>query len=208
MDGVLELVPGMTLQSPGLQSVSGWSPLRLAGTLSRTVTGATLSLPGLLTAPAPRSGLFWSTGNPAALLSEAVGAWSMYQLRHHSAKGTYRRPLDPDTESRVRLRAEGWTGGGTRAAAAGRVVVDRASFGAPFFPNVMDPFDTTPLLVVDTTGTDVNRTIARVEGAGAVAFGPLAIGASLGFEAGESRTVAAPVPRKRGLISGPRPLCV
>jgi hypothetical protein len=183
---------------PGLEPtdwLAGWSPLRVTGTLFRTVPGATLTMPDLLTSPAPGVGLFWNAGNPAALAGAVDGAWSMYRLRHESAAGTYRRPFDADTETRNGFRAEGWTGGGTRAAAIGRVVVDRTGFAAPYFANVMDPFGMSPMLVADTTGTDVNRTTARVEGAGAVTLGPVALGASLGFEAGESRTVAAPVPR-------------
>ncbi len=181
---------------PGADWLTGWSPLRPVADLPRLMPGTTLALPGLLTTPPPRAGLFWTAGNPAALVAEQGDGWTAFQLEAVNADGEYRRPLDPGTEEGTRLSAQGWGAAGRRSAAAGRVVLDRRETASPAHAAVAFPFGSSPLVVLDTAPSAMGHTAARIEGAGGVAIGPAAIGLALGFQAQESRTLAAPVPRQ------------
>jgi hypothetical protein len=181
---------------PGADWLAAWSPLRPVVDLPRLMPGTTLPMPGLLTAPAPRAGLFWTAGNPAALVAEQGDGWNAFQLEALSADGDYRRPLDPGTEEGTRLSAQGWGAAGGRSAAAGRLVLDRLESASPAHAAVAFPFGSSPLVILDTAASAMGHTAARIEGAGGVAIGPAALGVALGFHAQESRTLAAPVPRQ------------
>lgn len=187
---------GATGSDPGAGWLTGWSPLRPISDLPRVIPGTTLALPGLLTTPAPRAGLFWTAGNPAALVAEQGDGWTAFQLETLSADGEYRRPLDPGTEEGTRLSAQGWGAAGTRSAAAGRLVLDRLESASPAHAAVAFPFGSSPLVILDTAASAMGHTAARIEGAGGVAIGPAALGVALGYQAQESRTLAAPVPRQ------------
>jgi hypothetical protein len=172
-----------------------WSPLSPVADLPRVVPGNELRVPGLGLRPPPRSGLFWSAGNPAALAAEIADAWSAYGYETRGEDGAYRRPLDPGEESGWRLAAEGWRGAGVRGAAIGRFVVDRAEQSGPALANSVAPFGSNPFVPFDTSGTALGRTTIRIEGAGGMQLGALGLGAALGFEALETRTEGSPVPR-------------
>lgn len=171
-----------------------WSPLRPVADLSRTLPG-TPALPGLLTTPQPRTGLFWTAGNPAALPADAAEAWSGYRGEWSGSSGEFRRPLDPGTVDATRLAAEGWRPVGERGGVAGRVLTDRLEFGTPAVAELSRPFGSNPLVVLDTAGEALGRTMARIEGAGGLRLGPVGLGVSLGFEARETRTLESPTPR-------------
>jgi hypothetical protein len=172
-----------------------WSPLRLLADLPAGDLRSSLQAPALLTRPSPAAGLFWTTGNPAALPDEQVERWSSYRLDGGETDGQYRRPLDPGTDSRIRLSVEGWGNVTARSAAAGRVVLERAHLGGPAAANQIAPYGSNPLVVLDTSATDLGSTTARIEGAVGMGLGPFGLGVALGFDAGDTRTVAAPVPR-------------
>jgi hypothetical protein len=163
--------------------------------LPRPALGSLLQTPSLLTDPSPAAGLFWNTGNPAALPDEQVERWSSYRLDWGETSGEYRRPLDPGTESRTRLSVEGWGKVRARSAVAGRVVLERAGLGTPAAADVIAPYGSSPLVVLDTGATELGSTTARIEGAVGMGAGPLGFGAALGFDGGDTRTVEAAVPR-------------
>jgi hypothetical protein len=172
-----------------------WSPLRLMADLPGGTFGSFLPTPALLTRPSPAAGLFWTTGNPAALPDEQVERWSSYRLDWEETSGDYRRPLDPGTDARIRLSVEGWGDVNVRSAAAGRVVLERADLGGPAAADVIAPYASNPLVVLDTGATELGSTTARIEGAVGIGVGRFGLGAALGFDAGDTRTVAAPAPR-------------
>jgi hypothetical protein len=61
--------------------------------------------------------------------------------------------------------------------------------------DVAGPHSSSPFVIVDTLGDDLSTTAVRLEGAGGWAFGALSLGLGVGFDGGERRTVASPVPR-------------
>jgi len=189
-----QLLPPTTTGAESSGWPSDWSPLRLMADVPGAF-GSFLLTPALLTRPSPTAGLFWSTGNPAGLSDEPVERWSSYRLDWERTHGEYRRPLDPGTDARVRLSVEGWGKVGTRSGAAGRVVVERADLGRPAAADVMAPYAGSPLVVLDTSATDLGSTTARIEGAVGIGVGRFGLGAVLGFDAGDTRTIAAPAPR-------------
>ncbi len=194
-EAAAQMVPA-TGSGPGPESwMTRWSPLTPLGDLPRGMPGAAPGTPGLLLTPAPRASLFWSLGNPAALATEPLDGWSTYRVGGSKSEGEYRRPLDPAREDRLRISAEGWSEAGSRSAAAGRVVLDRVTHGAPALANVAAPYGSSPLVVLDTAHSDLGSTAARLEGALAVELGAFGLGVALGFDALETRTVAAPVPQ-------------
>lgn len=190
-----QMVPA---SGPGLAPgrwLDGWSPLRPLADLPRPAPGAGFGIPGLLTAPAPRTGLFWTTGNPAALPFEVADAWSGYRVETAAAEGEYRRPLDPRREERTRLSVQGWSPAGPGRAAMGRLVLDRVLQGAPALADIPTPYGSSPLVVLDTANSDLGSTAARIEGALGVRMGRFGFGLAAGFDAVETRTVEAPVPQ-------------
>lgn len=172
-----------------------WSPLAQLGDLPRRLPGGEAVFPSLLVLPAPRVGLFWTAGNPAALPDEAADTWVGFRAERADVSGEYRRPLDPHTEVRTRLRGLGWRPLGARGAAIGRVVVDRQSLEEAVHSDVLVPYTSNPFVVLDTLGDGMNRTAARLEGAGGWRLGPVGVGLGLGYEAHETRTKVSAVPR-------------
>lgn len=181
---------------PSTDWLSNWSPFASVADLPRSLPASGIAVPDLLSRPAPRVGLFWSVGNPAALPGERGDDWSSYRIEAGEASGDYRRPLDPGSTGSIKASVQGWSSAGDRGAAAGRFLVDNQSLGSPAFANSDRPFGSNPMVVVDTAGTSLGRTIARIEGAGGLRLGPVGLGLSLGFNAQETSTDAAPVPRR------------
>jgi hypothetical protein len=181
--------------SQGAEWLYAWSPLAPLADLPRTVPGSAMAMPRLLTMPAPRVGLFWTAGNPAALVTEQGQGWSSLEAELSSADGDYRRPLDAGSERRTRALAQGWAAAGERSAAAGRLSLDQRTSRSPVHAAVAFPFGSSPLVIMDTAGSAMRHSAARVEGAGSVNLGRASLGAALGMDVQESRTLAAPVPR-------------
>lgn len=96
---------GQELVGPPLPAwTEGWSPLGGVAAGPRTLPAPAPGL-GLLTAPVPRTGGFWTGGNPASLRREVGDAWTSAQATRRAADGDYRRPLDPISERDRRLEA-------------------------------------------------------------------------------------------------------
>jgi len=174
---------------------TAWSPLVQLGDLPRRLPGSEIAFPSLLTLPAPRVGLFWTGGNPGALPDEVEETRVNFEAGRADVGGEYGRPLDPGAEIHTRVRALGWRPLGDRGAAVGRVVVDRQSLEDGVFADVLVPHSSNPFVVLDTLGDGMNRTVARLEGAGGWRLGPLGLGLGLGYEAQETTTKVSPVPR-------------
>jgi hypothetical protein len=84
---------------------------------------------------------------------------------------------------------------GENGAVIGRASVERMTLGGGAHMNRIDSYTATPLSIVDTSGAELGRTAARIEGAGGVRLGPVGLGLALAYAPAETRTVAAPVPK-------------
>lgn len=175
--------------------LSAWSPLRPIGSLLVERPGADPLLTGLLVEPAPRMGGFWTAGNPGALAGQVEGSRTTFRSGVGEYSGGYRRPLDPGVQTHRRLQGRSWGQLGEDGAGIGHVAVLRNRF-SDAHASVPVPYRTSPLAVGDSLGHAMNRTVARVEGAGGWRIGEeFGVGVALGFVGQEARTVASPVPR-------------
>ena len=176
--------------------LTSWSPLALSADLPRELPGAGVSLPSLLTLPAPRVGSFWTAGNPASLPWDARDSYAQIRLMSRNQSGDYRRPLDAGNDSRLGATAFGWTDLGANGAVIGRVVADRLNQDNGAHANVVLPHSSNPFVVLDTIGDALSGMVVRAEGAGGWRLGNLGIGLGLGYDGREVRTVASPAPRQ------------
>jgi hypothetical protein len=174
--------------------LQAWSPLLWTADLPRILPSAAPSLPDPLLWGLPRTGQFWSAGNPAALRFELDDNFSAYRGIQAQESGGYRRPLDPQRSSDAGLSAVAWRPFGERGAAIGRVRV--AHIGLDTARSDYDlAYPGSPYVVMDTAGSSLGRTDASLEGAAGWRAGPLGFGVALGYRAQQTRTEAAPVPR-------------
>ena len=175
--------------------LSQWSPLQLTGDLPRELPG-TVSLPSLLTLPAPRVGSFWSAGNPAALPSDVPDSYAQFRFGVNRSHGSYKRPLDAGNDTRIGGTALGWKDLTSNGAAIGRLVVDHLDQNDGAHANVLLPHSSNPFVVLDTIGDQMSGIVMKLDGAGGWRIGKLGAGLGLGYESREIRTVASPVPRR------------
>jgi len=204
--GVLSYAVPLTSQTLGAPSAPGgsekpawlmsWSPLGMSGDLPRELPGEGVSLPSLLTLPAPRVGSFWTAGNPASLPWDVGDSYAQIRLANRNQTGDYRRPLDGGNDRRLGATAFGWTDLGANGAVIGRVVADHLNQDNGAHANVVLPHSSNPFVVLDTIGDALSGMVARAEGAGGWRLGNLGIGLGLGYDGREVRTVASPAPRQ------------
>lgn len=171
-----------------------WSPLVPLGELPRTLPGVELGFANLLTLPAPRIGLFWTAGNPAALPREVGELRTEFQVGSIDRSGDFRRPFDPGDETHQLVAGQVWGPLGSKGAGIGRMVVDHGSFKDQAFSDVLVPYSTEPFTVIDTLGEETSRTAVRIEGAGGWQLGRLGLGLGFGYAQQETRTVESAVP--------------
>ena len=119
----------------------------------------------LLDAPVPRVGTLWTAGNPAALPDEVRDTRSDFRLRYESVSGDYRRPLDVDERGTLVVSGFGWRPVGDRGSAVGRVAVTREELSGGTWAPGIAPYTLSPLVPTDTTGPDMARSGATLEGA-------------------------------------------
>jgi hypothetical protein len=156
----------------------------------------------LLDAPLPRVGTLWTAGNPAALADEVRDTRSDFRLRYESASGDYRRPLDVDERSTLTVSGFGWRPVGERGSAIGRVAATREELSGGTFAPGIAPYTLSPLVPTDTTGPDMARSGATLEGAIGWRVAGFGVGASIGYDVQErtsrrsriARTVRATIP--------------
>lgn len=171
-----------------------WSPLIPIASLERTLPSAP-PLPDLAGTAAPRVGLFWIGGNPAAAALDVANARSEFRGTIGADRGTYRRPFDPDDVRARELEALGWRPFGRRSAAVGRVLVLQHSLGSAGPGSFESSYASNPFVTADTTSPEVRRIGVRLEGALAHHIGGWAFGLALGYDGRDSRTTLARVPR-------------
>jgi Family of unknown function (DUF6850) len=190
-------VTGIAMAQGSLPQRIGWqgeaSALAPVAELVREPTPAP-QLPLLLTAPAPRAGLFWTLGNPAALPLELNDRYTAFRAEYTDEAGAYRRPLDPASTGTITVSGSGWQPVGARGALSGGVVVRRTSMDQ-MAAGVSDPYGMSPHLFSDTSGTSLAETAARLDGAGGWRLGGWGLGLALGFDTWTTQTGVSRVPR-------------
>jgi len=186
-------LPGSPLSGGPPEWAARWSPLERID-LARTLPSAP-RFPSLLSFPEPRVGLSWTAGNPAAFASELEDERAEFRLGLNAASGDYFRPLDPGALRSGQLSTLGWRRLGDRGAVIGGAVFDRTTYGDSAFADVLVPYGSNPLVVLDTIGDPTRRTAIRIEGATGWRFGRLGLGLALGWEGQSRRTIESPVPR-------------
>ena len=171
-----------------------WSPLIAIASLERTLPSAP-PLPDLAGTAAPRVGLFWSGGNPAAAALDVANPRSEFRGTIGEDQGTYRRPFDPDDVVARDLEALGWRPFGHSSAGVGRVLVLQHSLGRAGPGSFESSYASNPFVTADTTNPEVRRIGVRLEGALAHRIGGWAFGLTLGYDGRDTRTTLARVPR-------------
>jgi hypothetical protein len=173
-----------------------WSPLAPMGDLVRW-TAPTPVFPLVTVAPAPRVGLAWTAGNPAALTRDAADGHTEFRTATREERGGYRRPLDPGQTSSFLGSATGWRPVGDAGGVSGGVTIERAALAGGAYAALDEPHGMTPHSLADSSGTDLGRTLARLEGAGGWRLGGWGLGLGLGYQSWDTRTGVSQVPRFR-----------
>ncbi len=200
----LALVLGTTLPAPPASSLAAqgatppaaldpWSPLVPVGDLVHELPGLH-HFPALLTEPAPRSGLHWTVGNPAGLAFELTAPRQEFRMGRTRSEGDYRRPLDPARVDGLGFGGNAWQPLDGTGGLVGRIAVARNAMDDAF-ANTAFPYTSSPHTVMDTSGTALGQSVARIEGAGGWRIGRWGLGLSAGYETLDTRTRAAPIAR-------------
>ena len=179
-----------------------WSPLAPVADLVRpSAPVPVFSL--VILAPTPRIGLAWTAGNPAALARDVAEAHTEFLGAVRGESGLFRRPLDAGRVGSQLVSASGWRPLGASGGVVGGVTVERASSseGAP--ADAFEPYGMSPHVFADSSGADLGRTLARIEGAGGWTLGMWGLGLALGHQSWDTWTGVTQTPRsQRGSRSG------
>ena len=174
--------------------LAAWGPLGRLNADQR-VSPSAPETPGLIDAPVPRVGLFWSTANPAALAYEVTDSWGEIRLRRGGESGAHRRPLDAEDHGLQQFSGLRWQPVGGRSAVAGRVVADETTSGAGSLSPHVVRHSPSPFVVTDGMTPSMRHIRVRVEGAWGWRTGRWGIGAGLGLEVSDDRTTEVRTPR-------------
>lgn len=186
---------GQELVGPPLPAwTEAWSPLGGVAAGPRTLPAPAPGF-GLLTAPEPRTGGFWTGGNPASLRREIGDAWTSARATRRAANGDYRRPLDPSSERDRRLEALSWKPVGGWGAAIGRVRAADLRREPGSRADALAPYRGTPFVLTDTAEVRTRVVLAQLEGAVSVDLGAWSVGAGGGYRVTTNRTRESPLPR-------------
>jgi hypothetical protein len=177
-----------------------WSALRSTADLPHRLPGAGTASSAFLFGP-PRTGLFWTAGNPANLASELADARTDFTFGWGRQSGDYRRPLDPEASRLIQLQALSWKPVSPRFSVLGRVLFDQDRYDPGTRADRSEPFGSSPFVTTDTSATPVRRTRALLEGAGGWRAGAWTLGATLGFEARDHTTILSGVLRRNRLVT-------
>lgn len=177
----------------------GWSPLRPLAQHAYELPRAP-DLPGLLSAPEPGLGLLWTAGNPGAVPFQVPGRWNELRVAGAFDDGAYRRPMDPDGVDVLQFSGFGWERVGSAGAAVGRIAVDREKQERIRWADQLQPHTSDPLVVADSSSSDMRRLRGRFEGAFGWRFGDWGLGLAAGIEARDHRANLTQIPR-RGRVS-------
>jgi hypothetical protein len=171
-----------------------WSPLQRAGVLPRSAPllhGASATLLG----PAPRTGTFWSGGNPAGLAWETGASHAELGGRAAAAEGDFRRPLEPGAVTSQSATALAWQPVGEAAGLIGHATYEEIGYDPGTWTSALSPWGSSPYVLTDSTRSAHRIGRIRVEGAGGRRFGSLAIGAAIAHEALDGHSRLTRVPR-------------
>jgi hypothetical protein len=194
--------PGSGTESAQPGWLETWSPLQARADLPRRLPSVG-AVPASLLLPPPRVGLFWTAGNPGALLEELSDTRTDFALALGHESGPLRRPLDPRERSVRQASGMGWTPVDARLALLGRVVFDQEHFDPGARADVVEAYPTSPFVTLDTSTTATRRTRVRLEGAASLQLGAWGLGLALGYEAREHQTIEAGfVRRTRQTVPG------
>lgn len=169
---------------------TAWSPFTPIAEVPWVPTSTT-ALPDLLGATAPRIGMFWTAGIPAAIPFEMRDQRIALDGAGAQDGGAYRRALDPVSPSVQQVTGLAWQPVGDWGGAVGRVVADREAASEAPFSTVVDPYVVDPFVLTDTTSPPQRRIRARLEGAFGWRFGSWGVGIAGGIEASDHSTVNA-----------------
>jgi hypothetical protein len=180
--------------------LTAWTPLAPLADLTRALPAAP-QLPGLLVAPAPRVGLLWTAGTPAALGVEATDGGVQLSVARAAEGGAYRRPLDPEGAHTFRVEGLGWGPLGARGAVLGRVVAQQLDLDAASPSDIAVSSASDPFVPTDTVVPMLRRVSVQLEGGIGGQFGAWAVGLTLGALVEDDHTRNSSFPRlvKRSL---------
>lgn len=173
---------------------TAWGPLTGLNA-GRRALPSTPEWPGLLDAPSPRAGHFWSAANPAALAHEVTDSWGAIGISKGSETGGHRRPLDAADYATEQFRGIRWQPLGARSAVAGRVVADQTVSRIGSLSPFLVRHSPSPFVVTDGMTPPMRHIRVRVEGAYGWRNGPWGLGAGLGLEVSDDRTRENRIPR-------------
>lgn len=173
---------------------TAWGPL--AGlSADRRALPAAPEWPGLLDAPFPRAGHFWSAANPAALAHEVADSRGAVGILKGGERGGHRRPLDAADYATEQFRGVRWQPLGASSAVAGRVVADQTVSRVGSLSPFLVRHSPSPFVVTDGMTPPMRHIRVRVEGAYGWRTGPWGLGAGLGLEVSDDRTRETRIPR-------------
>lgn len=184
--------PGLSTADPAW--LAAWSPLAPLAELPRTLPAAP-QLPGLLVAPAPRVGLLWTAGTPAALGVEVTDRWARLAVARTGESGDYRRPLDAEASGALRFEGVGWGPVGEQGVVVGRLVAGRLDLDAASPSDIALPYGSNPFVPTDTAVPTLRRVAIQIEGGIGWRFGPWTAGLTAGALVGDDHTVNSAFPR-------------
>jgi hypothetical protein len=172
--------------------MTAWSPFRVIADLAQTPPAARPL--ALVAVPAPRVGLWWTAGVPAALSFELSDERSAFRAGVARTSGLYRRAMDSREVTVIQASALAWRPIAASGGVAGSVIVDQELTGARPYATTLLPYSSDPFVVADTTAPGTRRVRARVEGAFGWRVGPVGAGISAGLEEDDHRTRDAGFP--------------
>lgn len=171
-----------------------WRPLGHRADLPRELpwSSATVSL----LFHEPRTGIFWSSGNPAALVDDIGERQTQYAIDVGRERGSWRRPLDPGEVTRRSASGTGWTRVSPRLALMGRAVASRESHDPGTRANSTRPYASTPYVTLDTSGSPTADARVDLEGVTSLAIADWRIGAALGLQSAQRQSWASGLVRR------------
>lgn len=179
-----------------------WSPLgegsAMSGDMIRSFPAAELPAPLLHTAPAPSVGLLWNAGNPAGAARDLTGAYREFSGGRSSGDGTYRRAFDSGRTRTYEARGFGWQrfGSEDKGAAIGAVSVRSVTADDLPFAVTARPYTTSPLVLSDTSRSEMDGTTVMIESGLAWRAGQWSAGLGVGYTAESWHTDAAPLAKQ------------
>jgi hypothetical protein len=106
-----------------------------------------------------------------------------------------RRPLDPGESKLIQVNGQSWQQFTPTLSMIGRVVVDQEQFDPGTRSDATEPYGSTPLITIDTSGAAVRRTRALLEGGLGWREGAWGFGMTAGWEGRDNNTILSGVVR-------------